>query len=307
MDLNKVCGSGMYALKIAVQMIQAGEKGFYIAGGMENMSRAPYFIQRKAQKFGHGKLWDHLLFDGLEDAYDKGSVMGLLAENVAASYHILREAQDIFAARSIQRAHASKNTCDLVPLDLARGQYCKDELPPLEKVDQIPFLSPVFKKDGTITVATSSRLTDGAAVLLIGSKDAGKQQNLQPLGKIIAIATHGGPPELFPTAPIQAIQKVCQAADWDIKSIDLFEINEAFAVVPLAAMQVLSLDERQVNVCGGACALGHPLGASGARIVGTLLYALQERDLRRGVASVCIGGGEGMAVAIERDLKHCNM
>jgi acetyl-CoA C-acetyltransferase len=299
--LNKMCGSGMKAVMMAHDAIRAGSASCVLAGGMENMSLAPYLLPkaRAGYRLGHGQLVDHLFFDGLEDAYESGTLMGVFADRTAAKLGFTRDMQDAFAKTSMQRALDAQLSGafeqEIAPvLDMTQ-----DEGPDAAKLEKLARLKPVFNPDGTVTAGNASSIADGAASLILMTEAAAKAEGIQPLARIKAHATHAGAPEHFTTAPIDAIQKVLRQADWTAESVDLYEINEAFAVVTLAAIQALELDSNQVNIHGGACALGHPIGASGARILVTLIHALKQKQLTRGVAALCIGGGEATAIAIE--------
>ena len=295
---------------LAHDLILAGAAETIVAGGMESMSNAPYLLDRAraGYRMGHARVLDHMFLDGLEDAYDKGRLMGTFAEDCAESYQFTRKAQDEFAISSLQRAQkamrggAFKN--EVVPVAVRNGKagriVAEDEQPPKAKLDKIPQLQPAFRKDGTVTAANSSSISDGAAALALMRRSEAEKRGLTPLATIVAHASHADRPSLFPTAPIGAIKKLYDKTGWSNADVDLYEINEAFAVVTMAAMRDLDLPHDKVNVNGGACALGHPIGASGARIIVTLLSALAARDLKRGVASLCIGGGEATAIAIER-------
>ncbi|MDC0344607.1 thiolase family protein [Alphaproteobacteria bacterium] len=307
--INKVCGSGLRTVMMAQDMIQAGVGDLYLAGGMENMSRAPHLLPtgRTGMKFGHSHIVDHMALDGLEDAYEQGTAMGVFAERTAAKDDISREQQDVFAIASVRRAHeataAGHFAAEMTPVTLQeRGKarlVSTDRLPPLEKLGKIHDLPAVFVKTGTVTAANSSSISDGAAALLVGSETAGKKHQLTPMARIVGAAAHGQEAAWFTTAPVGAIQKLCQKIGWSIGDVDLFEINEAFAVVPLAAMKDLNISHEKVNIWGGACALGHPLGASGARILVTLVHALRATKGKKGIAAICIGGGEALALAVE--------
>jgi acetyl-CoA C-acetyltransferase len=308
--VNKMCGSGMKAVMLAHDLLLAGSANIVVAGGMESMSNAPYLLDRvrSGYRMGHGRVLDHMFLDGLEDAYDKGRLMGTFAEDCAQTYAFTREAQDAFALASLARAQ--KATADgsfaaeIVPLTVKAGkterQVTHDELPLKATPDKIPHLKPAFREGGTVTAANSSAISDGAAALVLMRRSIAEQRGLKPLAAIVAHASYANQPALFPTAPIGAIRGLLDRVGWSLAEIDLFEINEAFAVVAMAAMRDLGLPHEKVNVHGGACALGHPIGASGARILVTLLAALEKYDLRRGIAALCIGGGEATAVAIER-------
>jgi acetyl-CoA C-acetyltransferase len=308
--MSKMCGSGMKATMLAHDMLLAGSAEVMIAGGMESMTNAPYLLQkgRGGYRMGHDKIYDHMMLDGLEDAYEAGRSMGTFGEDCAAKYNFTREAQDAFAIESVQRAQtASTNgafASEIVPVTVKdrKGErvVSVDQGPASINVDKIPTLRTAFKKDGgTITAASSSSINDGAAALVLMRESHAKQVGAKPLARIVGHATHAQAPNWFTTAPVFAMQKLLAKAGWAVADVDLFEINEAFAVVPMAAMVDLGISHDKVNVHGGACALGHPIGASGARIIVTLLNALQLRGQRRGVASLCIGGGEATAMAFE--------
>lgn len=308
--VNKVCGSGMRAVMLAHDSLLAGSSSIMIAGGMESMSNAPYLLDkaRGGYRIGHGKVYDHMFLDGLEDAYDKGQAMGVFADDTARKLQITRDEQDKFALASLTRAQRATKDGDfkveIVPL-IVKGKagdtvISEDESPKKGKPEKIPQLKPAFTPDGTVTAATSSSISDGAAALVLMRKSEAKKRGLKIIAEIKAHATHAQKPAEFTIAPIGATRKVIEKAGWTTKDVDLFEINEAFAVVTLAAMRELNLAHEKVNVNGGACALGHPIGASGARIIVTLLAALEKRGLKKGVASLCIGGGEATAVALER-------
>jgi acetyl-CoA C-acetyltransferase len=308
--VNKVCGSGMKALMLAHDLIRAGSLEIAVAGGMESMSNAPYLLDRAraGYRIGHQRVFDHMFLDGLEDAYDKGRLMGTFAEKCAQMYSFSREAQDEFALRSLNRAQQAiadgSFAAEIVPVAVKTGKTERtvehDELPQRAKPEKIPTLKPAFGENGTVTAANSSSISDGAAALVLLRRAEAERRGLKPLATIVGHATHAQAPGLFTTAPIGAMQKLAERTGWAIRDVDLFEINEAFAVVTMAAMRDLHLPAEKVNVHGGACALGHPIGASGARIVVTLLAALRKYDLRRGIAALCIGGGEATAMAIER-------
>ena len=306
--LSKMCGSGMRAMMFAHDMLAAGSAQVVVAGGMESMTNAPHLMfARKGVKYGAAQLFDHMAMDGLEDAYERGKAMGVFAESCAAKYGFTREAQDAYAIASTTRAKAANQDgrfdWEIAPVTLpgkAGDTVVKhDEQPFKAKLDKIPTLKPAFKKDGTITAANASSISDGAAALVLMRESTARQMGLQPLARIVSHAVHAQAPEWFSTAPAGAIEKVLKKAGWDAKSVNLWEVNEAFAAVTMAAMAEFRLPHEVVNVHGGACALGHPIGASGARIVVTLLGALRRRGLRRGVASLCIGGGEATALALE--------
>jgi acetyl-CoA C-acetyltransferase len=308
--VNKMCGSGMKAVMLAHDLLLAGSANVIVAGGMESMSNAPYLLDRarSGYRMGHGRVLDHMFLDGLEDAYDKGRLMGTFAEDCAQSYGFTREEQDEFALASLSRAQ--KATADgsfateIVPVTVKAGkterQVAQDELPLKATPEKIPHLKPAFRENGTVTAANSSAISDGAAALVLMRRSKSEQLGLKPLAAIVAHSSYAHQPALFPTAPIGALRALAERTSWSLADVDLFEINEAFAVVVMAAMRDLGLPHEKVNVHGGACALGHPIGASGARILVTLLAALEKYNLRRGIASLCIGGGEATAVAIER-------
>ncbi|WP_112873495.1 thiolase family protein [Paracoccus endophyticus] len=302
--LNKMCGSGMQALMSAADSIRAGSARTIVAGGMESMTNAPYLLpkMRGGARLGHAEVKDSMFLDGLEDAYDKGRLMGTFAEDCAAQFQFTREAQDAYALRSLTRAKAAidegRFASEVVPVTV-RGRGGEmvvdtDEQPGNARPDKIPSLKPAFRKDGTVTAANSSSISDGAAALVLSDRAEGA------LARIVGHAGHAQAPADFPTAPVPAAEKLLDKLGWDRSDVDLWEVNEAFAVVPMAFMQKMGLDADRVNVNGGACALGHPIGASGARIVVTLLNELARRGKTRGIAAICIGGGEGTAIAIER-------
>jgi acetyl-CoA C-acetyltransferase len=307
--INKMCGSGMKAVMLAHDLIKAGSAKVVLAGGMESMSNAPYLLlkARSGYRLGHGELKDHMFLDGLEDAYDKGKLMGVFAEATASKYHFTREQQDEFAVRSLSRALKAEEDGsfaeEIAPVVIAdrKGDITvsRDEGPDASKIAKIPQLKPAFKADGTVTAANSSSISDGAASLILMTAAEANKRGLKPLARIVAHASHAQAPEWFTTAPVEAMRKVMMQAGWNQKDVDLYEVNEAFAVVTMAAIHDLELDVEKVNIHGGACALGHPIGASGARVLVTLLYALKQQHKKRGVAALCIGGGEATAVAIE--------
>lgn len=307
--INKVCGAGMKAIMIAHDELIAGSYGVIAAGGMESMTNAPYLIPkgRQGYRMGHAQLVDSMLLDGLEDAYEKGKSMGAFGEDCVKHFQFTRQEQDQFAIASLKRAHTASDNgafqAEITPVTITTRQgdiiVSKDELPDLANVEKIPNLKPAFSKDGTITAANSSSISDGAAAMVLMRESEAKKRGLKPLAKIVAHSTHSQEPQWFTTAPIEAIKKLLEKARWSAQEVDLYEINEAFAVVTMAAMRELNLPHEKVNIHGGACALGHPLGATGARLVVTLISALQQRNLKRGVASLCIGGGEATAVGIE--------
>ena len=306
---NKMCGSGMKALMLAHDLLRAGSNTVMVAGGMESMSNAPYIIPkaRGGLRLGHGELKDHMFLDGLEDAYDKGKLMGVFAELCADKYGFSRSAQDEYAIASLTRAQhaitsgAFKDEIAAVTVVGRKGEEVidTDEQPLKANLDKIPTLKPAFRKDGTVTPANASSISDGAAALVLMRESDAVAQGLTPLARIVGHSTHAHEPAWFSTAPVGAMQKLLAKTGWTVDDVDLFEINEAFAVVAMAAMHDLGLPHAKVNVNGGACALGHPIGASGARIVVTLIAALKARGLKRGVASLCIGGGEATALAVE--------
>jgi acetyl-CoA C-acetyltransferase len=307
--INKMCGSGMKAVMLGHDLILAGSAKIVVAGGMESMSNAPYLLDRAraGYRMGHGRILDHMFLDGLEDAYDKGRLMGTYAEDCAQSYSFSRTAQDEFALASLKRAQKATAdgsfSAEIVPLNVKSGKservVAHDELPHKATPEKIPHLKPAFREDGTVTAANSSAISDGAAALVLMRRSEADRRGLKPLAIVAGHATYANTPALFPTAPIGAIRRLLELTGWSLSDVALFEINEAFAVVVMAAMRDLGIPHEKVNVHGGACALGHPIGASGARIIVTLLAALSQRNLRRGVASLCIGGGEATAVAIE--------
>ncbi|HET8610517.1 MAG TPA: acetyl-CoA C-acyltransferase [Burkholderiales bacterium] len=307
--INKVCGSGMKAAMLANDLIEFGTNDIMLVGGMESMSNAPYLLPkaRAGLRLGHAEVKDHMFLDGLEDAYDRGRLMGTYAEDCAAKYQFTREAQDRYAITSLTRAQdAIKNGSferEIVPVTVKNGKaeatVSVDEQPLKANPDKIPNLKPAFRKDGTVTAANSSSISDGGAALVLMKLSEAEKRGLKPVAKIVAHATHSQQPQWFTTAPVGAITKLFEKTGWDNKSTELFEINEAFAVVAMAAMHDLDLAHDKVNVHGGACALGHPLGCSGARIMVTLLAALEQYGAQRGIASLCIGGGEATAIALE--------
>jgi len=307
--LNKVCGSAMKAIMIANDEILAGSHEVIVAGGMESMSNSPYLLPKARQgyRMGHMQALDHMYYDGLEDAYDKGRLMGTFAEDCVKHYQFTRADQDQFAMASLRRAHQAtaegKFALEITPVTMTTRQgditVTQDELPDLAKVDNIPKLKAAFGADGTITAANSSSISDGGVALVLMRQSEAKKRGLQPLAIIAGHSTHSQEPKWFTTAPIGAIEKLLKKTGWQTSDVDLFEINEAFAVVALAAMHELKLPHEKVNVNGGACALGHPLGATGARLVVTLLAALKQRNLKKGIAALCIGGGEATAIAVE--------
>lgn len=307
--LNKMCGSGMQAAIMAHDLLLAGTADVVVAGGMESMTNAPYLLDkaRGGYRMGHGRVIDHMFMDGLEDAYDKGRLMGTFAEDCAQANAFSREAQDQFAIASLTRAQEAisngRFAAEIVPVEVTEGKEKRlvkdDEQPPKARLDKIPQLKPAFREGGTVTAANSSSISDGAAALVLMRRSEADKRGLKPLAVIHGHAAFADTPALFPTAPIGAIDKLMKRTGWNLAEVDLFEINEAFAVVTLAAMKHLDLPHDKVNIHGGACALGHPIGASGARILVTLLSALRQNNLRRGVAAICIGGGEATAMAVE--------
>ncbi|MDH4288510.1 MAG: acetyl-CoA C-acyltransferase [Aquincola sp.] len=306
--LSKMCGSGMRAMMFAHDMLAAGSATVMVAGGMESMTNAPHLMfARKGVKYGAATMYDHMAMDGLEDAYERGKAMGVFAEQCVGKYGFTREAMDQYAISSTQRAKAANEDgsfdWEIAPVTLASAKgdtlVKRDEQPFKAKLDKIPSLKPAFKKDGAITAATSSSISDGAAALVLMRESTAKKLGCAPIARIVAHAVHAQAPDWFTTAPVGAIQKVLAKAAWDAKSVNLWEVNEAFAAVTMAAMAEFRLPHEIVNVHGGAVALGHPIGASGARIVVTLLGALKKRALKRGVAALCIGGGEATALAVE--------
>ncbi|UWQ83282.1 thiolase family protein [Leisingera caerulea] len=308
--LNKMCGSGMKAAMIAFDQIALGHADTMIAGGMESMTNAPYILpkMRGGARIGHGQVIDHMFLDGLEDAYDKGRLMGTFAEDCAEKYQFTREAQDEYALKSLSNALEAQESGafdgEIAPVTVKtrKGDVVTDadEQPRSARPEKIPTLKPAFRKDGTVTAANASSISDGAAALLMASAEAAEAQGLTVRARILGHASHAQAPGWFTTAPVPAAQKLLKNIGWKVEDVDLWEVNEAFAVVPMAFMHEMGLPRDKVNVNGGACALGHPIGASGARIMVTLLNALEKRGLKRGVAAICIGGGEGTAIAIER-------
>jgi acetyl-CoA C-acetyltransferase len=307
--LSKMCGSGMRAAMFGHDMLLAGSASVLVAGGMESMTNAPYLLPkaRGGYRIGHDRIFDHMMLDGLEDAYEAGRSMGTFGEDCAAKYGFTRAQQDEFAIASVQRAQAATKSgafaAEIAPVTV-KGRagdtvISIDEGPGKVKLEKIPTLKAAFKKDGTITAASSSSINDGAAALVLMCASTASKLGLKPLARVVAHAVHAQEPNWFATAPVGAVKKVLAKAAWDVKDVALWEVNEAFAVVPMALMHEIGLSHDIVNVNGGACALGHPIGASGARIMVTLLYALQARGLKKGVATLCIGGGEGTAVALE--------
>ncbi|AUH64816.1 acetyl-CoA C-acyltransferase [Paracoccus zhejiangensis] len=308
--INKMCGSGMKAAMLAHDLILAGSADVIVAGGMESMSNAPYLLPkaRGGYRMGHGQVMDSMFLDGLEDAYDKGRLMGTFAEDCAQEYQFTRQAQDDYAIASLTRAQKAIDSgafaAEVVPVTISsrKGEVTVDfdEQPGKARLDKIPTLKPAFRKDGTVTAANSSSISDGAAALVLMRASEAERRGLTPRARILGHATYADKPNLFPTAPIGSVHRLMERTGLSVGDIDLWEVNEAFAVVAMAAMQDLGLSHDIVNINGGACALGHPIGASGARVMVTLLNALERNGLDRGVATLCIGGGEATAVAIER-------
>ncbi|QXT40176.1 thiolase family protein [Gymnodinialimonas ceratoperidinii] len=309
--LNKMCGSGMKAAMMAYDSLALGQADVIVAGGMESMTNAPYLLpaMRSGARIGHQQTVDHMFLDGLEDAYDKGRLMGTFAEDCAEAFQFTRDAQDAYALGSLENALAAINSGafddEVTPVTVktrkGSAEITTDEQPGNARPDKIPQLKPAFRKDGTVTAANSSSISDGAAALTLARASAAEAQGLPVRARILGHASHAHAPALFPTAPVPAAKKLLDRLGWSVDDVDLWEVNEAFAVVPMAFMHEMNIPREKLNVNGGACALGHPIGASGARIIVTLLHALEARDLKRGVAAICIGGGEGTAIAIERD------
>jgi len=307
--LNKMCGSGMEATILGHDRLLAGSADVVVAGGMESMSNAPYLLDRarSGYRMGHGRVLDHMFLDGLEDAYDRGRLMGTFAEDCAQTHGFTREAQDAFAVASLTRAQqAIKDgsfSAEIVPVQVTVGKEQRlineDEQPPKANLAKIPTLKPAFREGGTVTAANSSSISDGAAALVLMRRSEAQKRGLKPLAVIHGHAAFADEPGLFPTAPVGAIKRLMSKTGWDLGTVDLFEINEAFAVVSLVTMSALDIPHSKVNIYGGACALGHPIGASGARILVTLLSALRQQKATRGVAAICIGGGEATAIAVE--------
>ena len=308
--VNKMCGSGMKATMFGYDMIIAGSAEITVTGGLESMSNTPYLLPkvRKGLRMGHSQVQDHMFTDGLEDAYDKGQLMGVFAENTAEKYQFTREAQDDFAIRSLRRGKLANEDgsfdAEMAPVTI-RGRkgetvVSQDEQPFKADIDKIPNLKPAFRKGGTVTPANSSSISDGASALILMRRSEAERRGLTPLANIVAHATHSQDPAWFTTAPVGAISKVLEKTGWSKDEVELFEINEAFAVVTMAAMKEHGLSADQVNIHGGACAMGHPVGSSGSRIICTLVGAMQKYEVNKGIAALCIGGGEATAVAIER-------
>ncbi|MCL4186674.1 MAG: acetyl-CoA C-acyltransferase [Rhodobacteraceae bacterium] len=308
--LNKMCGSGMKAAMDAADAIALGRADLIVAGGMESMSNAPYLLprMRAGARMGHAQALDHMFLDGLEDAYDRGRLMGTFAEDCAEAFQFTRDAQDAYALASLEAARAAQAagafSAEIVPVEVGGRAgmtvVAEDEQPRTARPEKIMTLKPAFRTGGTVTAANSSSISDGAAALMLASADAAGRHGLHARARILGHAGHAQAPAKFPTAPIPAARRLMARLGWQVSDVDLFEVNEAFAVVPMAFMAELGVPREKLNVNGGACALGHPIGASGARIVVTLLHALEARGLRRGLAAICIGGGEGTALAIER-------
>ncbi len=307
--VNKMCGSGMKAAMLAHDSLVSNSYDIVVAGGMESMTNAPYLLPkaRAGLRMGHGQVLDHMFYDGLEDAYDKGRLMGTFAEECAGTYKFSREEQDAFAIKSLERAKKANNdgsfAWEITPIAIKAGKEQKfmemDEQPFKANLEKIPSLKPAFRKDGTVTAANSSSISDGAAALVLMRRSTAEKRGLAPVATIVGHSTHAQQPALFTTAPVGAIRKLFEKTGWSAQNVDLYEINEAFAVVTMAAMKEHALPHDKVNVHGGACALGHPIGASGARILVTLIGALRKHGGKRGVASLCIGGGEATAMAVE--------
>ncbi|MBC7649678.1 MAG: acetyl-CoA C-acyltransferase [Vitreoscilla sp.] len=307
--LSKMCGSGMEATLLAHDQLIAGSRDVMVVGGMESMTNAPHLLLkgRSGIRIGHDRIYDHMMLDGLEDAYEPGRAMGTFGEQCADKYKFTREAQDSFATTSVNRAKAATASgsfaAEITPVTVKTRAgdvvVSIDEGPGKVKLDKITGLKPAFKKDGTITAASSSSINDGAAALVLARESTAKELGAKPIARIVGHATFAQEPEWFTTAPVGAVNKLLKKIGWQVKDVDLWEVNEAFAVVPMAAMTELGISHDIVNVNGGACALGHPIGASGARIIVTLIYALKARGLKKGIATLCIGGGEGTALAIE--------
>lgn len=308
--LNKMCGSGMKAAMVAFDQISLGQSEVLVAGGMESMSNAPYLLpkMRAGARLGHSAAVDHMFLDGLEVAYDKGRLMGTFAEDCAEAFQFTRERQDEYALASLSRALTAQETGGFdeeiatISVSTRKGSadVDQDEQPRTARPEKIPHLKPAFREGGTVTAANSSSISDGASALVLASAREAEAKNMKIRARIVGHASHAQAPNLFPTAPVPAAQKLLDKIGWEKNGVDLWEVNEAFAVVPLAFMHEMNIDHEILNVNGGACALGHPIGASGARIMVTLLNAMEKRDVKRGVAAICIGGGEGTAIALER-------
>ncbi|MFK7744771.1 MAG: acetyl-CoA C-acyltransferase [Roseobacter sp.] len=308
--LNKMCGSGMKATMIACDQIALGQSDTVVAGGMESMTNAPYLLDkmRGGARLGHSQVTDHMFLDGLEDAYEKGRLMGTFAEDCAEAFQFTRDRQDEYALASLSRALKAQESGafegEITPIAVisrkSTNTVSADEQPATARPEKIPQLKPAFRRDGTVTAANASSISDGAAALVLSTRAAAEARGATPRARIVGHASHAQAPGLFATAPIPAAQKLLQKIGWSKNSVDLWEVNEAFAVVPMAFMHEMGVDHSIVNVNGGACALGHPIGASGARIIVTLLNAMEQRQVKRGIAAICIGGGEGTAIALER-------
>ncbi|MBS0579764.1 MAG: acetyl-CoA C-acyltransferase [Proteobacteria bacterium] len=306
--INKMCGSALKSVMLGADQIRAGSAGLVLAGGLESMSNAPYLLPkaRSGYRMGHGEVLDHMFFDGLQSPFD-GKLMGCFGDATAAKYNFSRAAQDAFATESVRRAlralEAGEFDAEVTPVTVKgrKGETVvkRDETPGTCDIGKIPTLKPAFAKDGTVTAASSSSISDGAAALLLASGAEVQKRGLKPMARVLAYATHAHEPEWFTTAPGGAIKKVLAQLGWNAKDVDLYEVNEAFAAVTMAAMHDVGIDHERINVNGGACALGHPVGATGARILTTLLYALRKRGLKRGIAALCLGGGEAVAAAVE--------
>ncbi len=307
--INKMCGSGMKAIMLGFDSILSGSNNIVVCGGIESMSNAPYILPkvRKGLRMGHNQVKDHMFLDGLEDAYDEGKLMGSFAEDTAEHYQFTREQQDNFSIESLEKAKNANEKGlfkdEIVPLAISTKKETKvidkDEQPYKANIDKIPFLKPAFKKNGTVTAANSSSISDGASSVIIMKESIALERGIKPLAKIISHSTNSHEPNWFTTAPIGAIKKVLEKTNWKLKDVDLLEVNEAFAVVPMAVMKELNIPRSILNINGGACALGHPVGASGSRIIATLIYNLKNNNLKKGIASLCIGGGEATAIALE--------
>ena len=307
--INKMCGSGMKAIMLGFDSILSGSNNIVVCGGIESMSNAPYILPkvRKGLRMGHNQVKDHMFLDGLEDAYDEGKLMGSFAEDTAEHYQFTREQQDNFSIESLEKAKNANEKGlfkdEIVPLAISTKKETKvidkDEQPFKANIDKIPFLKPAFKKNGTVTAANSSSISDGASSVIIMKESIALERGIKPLAKIISHSTNSHEPNWFTTAPIGAIKKVLEKTNWKLKDVDLLEVNEAFAVVPMAVMKELNIPRSILNINGGACALGHPVGASGSRIIATLIYNLKNNNLKKGIASLCIGGGEATAIALE--------
>ena len=307
--INKMCGSGMKAIMFGFDSILSGSNNIVVCGGIESMSNAPYILPkvRKGLRMGHNQVKDHMFLDGLEDAYDEGKLMGSFAEDTAEHYQFTREQQDNFSIESLEKAKNANEKGlfkdEIVPLAISTKKETKvidkDEQPYKANIDKIPFLKPAFKKNGTVTAANSSSISDGASSVIIMKESIALERGIKPLAKIICHSTNSHEPNWFTTAPIGAIKKVLEKTNWKLKDVDLLEVNEAFAVVPMAVMKELNIPRSILNINGGACALGHPVGASGSRIIATLIYNLKNNNLKKGIASLCIGGGEATAIALE--------